>query len=47
MLAGQAFGLGRVDKNVADHAAQCLLNQNVVANVIDRHADLQLLVREC
>ena len=36
MLAGQPF-LGRIGQNGAHHAAQRLLRQDVVANVIDRH----------
>ena len=42
MVAGQALVLPASVKHVADHAAQRLLDQDVVADVIDGHGTLQL-----
>ena len=42
MLAGQALVLGGVGQHVADHAAQRLLGQDVVADVIDGHGDFAI-----
>ncbi len=39
MLAGHALVLAGFGQQVADHAAQRLLDQNVVADVIDRHGN--------
>ena len=41
MLAGHALVLGRLGQHIADHAAQRLLDQNVVADVVDRHEELK------
>ena len=49
MLAGQAV-LGGVGQHVAHHAAQRVLGQEVVADVIDGHgadSDDQMAAHEC
>ena len=43
MLAGHALVLAGFGQHVADHAAQRLLDQNVVADVIDGHEALRRL----
>ena len=41
MVAGQPV-LGGIGQHVADHAAQRVLDQNVVADVIDGHGALEI-----
>ena len=42
MLAGHALVFGGFGQHVADHAAQRLLDQNVVADVIDGHGAVKV-----